>query len=108
MDYVELPHNKKLALLNDHDGGWDNLDQTKWCLHCSQEFTGLSTRVQKDEQGKLWLECGTPGCGGSPIDWAPYPWWNPEHPAAQAYFEKHPEEREKFEDVEDDESEEDI
>jgi hypothetical protein len=96
MKYVELPHNKKINLLNDHDGGdWVNLEQSKWCLHCSRSFTGLSVRVQEDEKGKYWLECGTPGCDGSPIDWAPYPWWDPEHPAAKEYFERHPEEKRK-------------
>ena len=108
MTYVELPHNKKLNLLNDHDGDWINLEQSKWCLHCSQSFTGLSVRVWKDEQNKLWLECGTPECGGSPIDWAPYPWWDSEHPATKDYLEKHPEERKKFEDFGEDAGDEEI
>jgi len=99
MKYVDFPHNKKLNLLNEHDGDWENLEQSKWCLHCSQSFTGLSVRVEQDDAGKLWLECGTPGCDGSPIDWAPYPWWDPEHPATKDYLEKHPEERKKFEDA---------
>lgn len=93
MNYVELPHNKKLNLLNDHDGDWENLEQSKWCLHCNKSFTGLSARVWKDEQGKLWLECGTPGCGGSPIDWAPYPWWDENHPATKEYLSRPPKKR---------------
>jgi hypothetical protein len=108
MKYVELPHNKKLNLLNEHDGDWENLEQSKWCLHCSQQFTGLSARVWEDEDHRLWLECGTPGCGGSPIDWAPYPWWDSKHPATQEYLEKHPEEREKFEDCDEEDDEEDV
>jgi hypothetical protein len=44
-------------------------------LHCRKQFDGLSTRVWQDQEGKLWLECGTPDCSGSPIDWAPFPWW---------------------------------
>ena len=81
-DYVELPFNKKLNLLRDHDisGGWPNLEHAKWCLHCGKSFNGHSVRVWKDEQGQLWLECGTPGCDGSPIDWADYPWWDETHP----------------------------
>ena len=79
MKYVELPHNKKLNLLNDHDGDWKNLEQTKWCMHCNKQFTGLSVRVY-EQNGKLWLECGTPDCNGSPIDWAPFPWWDDKHP----------------------------
>ncbi len=98
MKYVELPHNKKLNLLNDHDGGWANLEQSKWCLHCSQSFTGLSVRVY-EENGKLWLECGTAACGGSPIDWAPYPWWDDKHPATIEYFKTHPEEKRRQEEL---------
>ncbi|RBP45288.1 hypothetical protein DES53_103286 [Roseimicrobium gellanilyticum] len=90
MNYVDLPHNKKLNLLNEHDGDWENLEQSKWCLHCSQSFTGLATRVWKDDDGRLWLECGTPGCDGSPIDWAPYPWWDDTHPATIEYLKKNP------------------
>lgn len=98
MKYVELPHNKKLNLLNDHDGDWRNLEQSKWCLHCSQSFTGLSVRVY-EENGRLWLECGTPECGGSPIDWAPYPWWDDTHPATLEYMKNHPEERHRIDDL---------
>lgn len=97
MSYIELPHNKKLNLLNEHDGGWKDLEQHKWCLHCSRSFTGLSTRVWQDDDGRLWLECGTPGCDGSPIDWAPYPWWDPDHPATKAYLDANPGERRKYE-----------
>ena len=79
--YVSLPYNKKLNLLRDHSMGcdWPDLDQEHWCLHCSKKFSGHSVRVWQDEEGSLWLECGTPGCDGSPIDWAPYPWWDPKY-----------------------------
>ena len=79
--YVSLPYNKKLNLLRDHSMGcdWPDLDQEHWCLHCSKKFNGHSVRVWQDEEGSLWLECGTPGCDGSPIDWAPYPWWDPQY-----------------------------
>jgi hypothetical protein len=76
MNYVVLPHNKKLNLLRAHDGEWPDLDQVKWCLHCGGSFTGHQVRVWQDEAGRLWLECGTPNCDGSPIDWADYPWWD--------------------------------
>ncbi len=78
MKYVSLPFNKKLNLLRAHSAGcdWPDLDQEQWCLHCSKKFTGHSARVWQDDAGSLWLECGTPGCDGSPIDWAPFPWWD--------------------------------
>jgi hypothetical protein len=85
-DYVELPYNKKLNLLREHSMGcdWPDLDQEHWCLHCRMKFSGHSARVWQAKDGSLWLECGTPGCDGSPIDWAPYPWWNPKHPETKA------------------------
>jgi hypothetical protein len=88
--YVELPPNKKLNLLRAHGFGceWPNLEQENWCLHCEQKFTGQSVRVWQDASGALWLECGTPDCSGSPIDWAPYPWWDPKHPATKAQEKK--------------------
>jgi hypothetical protein len=87
--YVTLPFNKKLNLLRDHDGsgGWDSLDDERWCLHCGKKFNGHAARVY-EQDGRLWLECGTPECDGSPIDWAPYPWWDPKHPAAKAHQKK--------------------
>jgi len=88
--YVDLPHNKKLNLLRDHSMGcdWPDLDQEHWCLHCEKKFSGHSARVWQAKDRSLWLECGTPGCDGSPIDWAPYPWWNPKHPATKDYLKK--------------------
>ncbi len=73
--YVTLPHNQKLHLLRAHSLGcdWPNLDQEHGYLHCRRKFDGHSARVWQSEDGRLWLECGTP------IDWAPYPWWNPKH-----------------------------
>jgi hypothetical protein len=83
--YVCLPFNKKLNLLRQHSFGcdWPNLEQEHWCLHCGQKFSGHMVRVWQDAQGALWLECGTPGCDGSPIDWAPSPWWDTKHPATR-------------------------
>ncbi|MBI4663863.1 MAG: hypothetical protein HY735_34105 [Verrucomicrobia bacterium] len=78
-NYVELPYNKKLNLLRAHDGDWPDLNHEKWCLHCGMKFNGHSVRVWKDDQNRLWLECGTPDCDGSPIDWADYPWWDEKH-----------------------------
>jgi hypothetical protein len=77
-NYVSLSHNKKLNLLRAHSCGceWPNLEQEHWCLHCRKKFDGHSVRVWQDTEGALWLECGTPGCDGSPIDWAPHPWWD--------------------------------
>ena len=90
-DYVTLPFNKKLNLMRAHDisGGWPNLDHEKWCLHCGKSFDGHSVRVWKDNEGGLWLECGTAGCDGLPIDWADYPWWDEKHPATQRYLRQH-------------------
>jgi hypothetical protein len=59
-----------------------------WCLHCEQKFNGHSVRVWQDKQGDLWLECGTPGCDGSPIDWAPYPWWDPKHTETRQHLKE--------------------
>jgi hypothetical protein len=86
MKYVTLPHNKKLNLLRQHSMGcdWPDLDQQHWCLHCRKQFDGHSVRVWQDDDSSLWLECGTPDCNGSPIDWAPVPWWDPKHPANKA------------------------
>ena len=82
LTYVTLPDPEKLKLLQAHcfDGTWPSLDHEKWCLHCEKTFTGRSARVWRDPDGDLWLECGTPGCNGSPIDWADYPWWDEAHP----------------------------
>lgn len=86
--YLNLPFNKKLNLLRLHSIGcdWPNLGQEQWCLHCSKKFNGHAARVWQSSDGSLWLECGTPGCDGSPIDWAPYPWWDPKHPETKAYL----------------------
>ena len=90
MHYVSLPFNKKLNLLRQHSMGceWPNLEQEHWCLHCGRKFSGHAVRVWQDGEGSLWLECGTPGCNGSPIDWALVPWWDPKHPAAKARSKK--------------------
>jgi len=107
MKYVSLPHNKKLNLLREHSLGcdWPNLEQEHWCLHCSKKFNGHSVRVWEDESGALWLECGTAGCDGSPIDWAPFPWWDPDHPETKKQEEqkqKKPRRRKKSDDGDDD------
>ena len=88
--YVALPFNKKLNLLREHSMNceWPDLDQEHWCLHCEKKFSGHSVRVWRDAEGGLWLECGTPECDGSPIDWAPYPWWDPKHPETRAYLKR--------------------
>lgn len=85
-DYAKLEDDQKLELLNSHSiaGEWPSLDHTMWCLHCGKEFRGRDARVYTDDEGGLWLECGTPGCDGSPIDWAEYPWWDSEHPLTKA------------------------
>jgi len=84
--YVEITAAAKLKLLNKHSMGknWKSLGETRWCLHCESQFTGHSVRVYRDEDPELWLECGTPGCDGSPIDWADYPWWDENHPKTKA------------------------
>jgi hypothetical protein len=106
--YLNLPYNKKLNLLRQHSVScdWPNLDQENWCLHCSKKFSGHSARVWQDETGSLWLECGTPNCDGSPIDWAPCPWWDPNHPETKAHEKKKPKrKRGKKADQEDDDGE---
>jgi hypothetical protein len=88
--YVSLPFNKKLNLLREHSAGceWPNLEQEHWCIHCRRKFNGHAVRVWQDADGSLWLECGTPDCDGSPIDWAPFPWWDPKRPASKAQVKK--------------------
>ncbi len=83
--YIEISPSEKLKLLNEHSMGtnWKSLDESKWCLHCEAQFTGHSVRVYK-EDGEIWLECGTPDCDGSPIDWADYPWWDENDPRTKA------------------------
>ncbi len=85
--YVVLSDAKKLRLLQAHcfQSPFPTLEQKNWCLHCEREFDGHSVRVWRDPSGGHWLECGTPGCDGSPIDWAPYPWWDPKHPLTKKY-----------------------
>jgi hypothetical protein len=99
--YVSLPHNKKLNLLRVHSLGceWPDLDQEHWCLHCRKKFNGHSVRVWQDSKGALWLECGTAGCDGSPIDWAPYPWWDKKHRESSRRKEREPKRgRKRFDD----------
>jgi hypothetical protein len=83
-EYMELLPVEKLKLLNKHSMGvsWGSLDEKKWCLHCRKQFSGLSARIYR-ENGKLWVECGTPDCDGSPLDFANFPWWDPNHPLTQ-------------------------
>ncbi len=80
--FVQLSDEEKLALLQEHSfqAPFATLATKNWCLHCEREFDGASVRVWQSADGSLWLECGTPECSGSPIDWAPYPWWDPDHP----------------------------
>lgn len=86
--YITLSDEDKLKLLHEHSfqAPWPSLDHTNWCLHCEREFDGHSVRVWQDSAGGRWLECGTPGCNGSPIDWAPYPWWDPDHPVTRKHI----------------------
>jgi hypothetical protein len=86
-EYIEISPAEKLKLLNEHAMGtkWKSLNESKWCLHCNAQFTGRSVRVYKDEDEGPWLECGTPNCGGSPIDWANHPWWDENHQATKAF-----------------------
>ncbi len=106
--YVTLPFNKKLNLLREHSVQceWPDLDQEHWCLHCGKKFNGHSVRVWQDSEGALWLECGTPGCDGSPIDWAPFPWWDEKNPEAKKHFQQQkpskPKRRRKKNDPDDD------
>jgi hypothetical protein len=85
--YITLSPDEKLELLKRHCFGapFPTLDQRNWCLHCEKEFDGHSVRVWEDARGGHWLECGTPGCDGSPIDWAPYPWWDDDHPLTRQH-----------------------
>ena len=72
-EYVTLSDTAKLQLLQAHSfqAPWPSLDHQNHCLHCDRNFNGHSVRVWQSLDGTLWLECGTPGCDGSPIDWYP-------------------------------------
>lgn len=91
--YITVSNCTKLELLQSHALGveWPDLDQENWCLHCEQAFSGRSVKLLRSRTGEILLECGTPGCDGSPIDWAPYPWWDADHPATVAYLATHTE-----------------
>ena len=86
-NYVTLSDADKLQLLRQHtlDGEWPDLNHKLWCLHCEKQFDGHSVRVWESAPGRYWLECGTPGCDGCPIDWAPYPWWDANHPLTRQF-----------------------
>ena len=71
---IEVSDAEKLEILNRHcvtGPGWTSLDETQWCLHCAKTFTGRSVRVYRDPSfpDGYSIECGTPGCDGSPLDW---------------------------------------
>ncbi len=77
MRYETVTEEQKLRLLREQDLGdikWKSLDQRAWCLHCNEQFTAKDVRVYRDGRDLL-LECGNPGCNGSPLDWAGKPWW---------------------------------
>ena len=87
MNYVTLDDETKLKLLQLHSfqAPFPTLAKKNWCLHCEQQFDGYSVRVWEGGAGALWLECGTEGCNGSPIDWAPYPWGKPRNLSFKEY-----------------------
>ena len=87
IEYVELSAEAKLALLQLHEcqAPFASLETRNWCLHCGKEFDGRSVRVWGTPDGSLYLECGTPECDGSPMDWFPYPWWDPHHPLTRQH-----------------------
>jgi len=79
MKYEWVTEEQKLKLLQEQDimgVEWTNLEQKAWCLHCNRQFAGKDARVYR-HRGDFLLECGTPNCDGSPLDWAAEPWWRP-------------------------------
>ena len=76
MKYESVTEEQKLQLLREHldEIRWKSLDQKAWCLHCDKQFAGKDVRVYR-HGSDLLLECGTPGCDGSPLDWAGKSWW---------------------------------
>ena len=77
MQYVTVSEEQKLALLREQDLGeieWRSLDQKAWCMFCNKQFTGKDVRVHRDGHD-FFLECGTPDCDGSILEWAARPWW---------------------------------
>lgn len=86
--YITVPDCTKLELLRNYalSVEWPDLDQENWCLRCEQAFSGRSVKLLRSRTGEILLECGTPGCDGSPIEWAPHPWWDESHPTTLAYL----------------------
>lgn len=79
MEYITVTDEEKLNLLIEQDlcgVEWKSLDQKTWCLYCNRQFVGREVRIYRDGDD-LMLECGTPDCDGSPLDWSEEPWWRP-------------------------------
>jgi hypothetical protein len=93
---VKLPE-LTLELLNQHmpAAEFESLDDKAYCLHCDKKINlrkiivhaepmPIAFKVEgskkvhrgvMDMPGDVWLECPTPGCDGSPLDWSCRPWW---------------------------------
>ena len=83
-EILKLPPEETLALFNEHafkHGDATSPDDEVWCLHCDKAFKVRDVRVLRDPSQShafkdgISLECGTPGCDGSPLDWSDNPWW---------------------------------
>ena len=73
-----LPDDEKLSILQDQDIfgklNWESLDDQRWCLQWDSQFLAREVRFYADGDDIL-VECGNPGCDGSPLDWNTSPWW---------------------------------
>lgn len=86
-EVLNLPPEECVKLFNEHavkGADVSDPDAEIWCLHCDKAFKVRDVRVVRDpSQARIfregvYLECGTPGCDGSPLDWSSSPWWRGE------------------------------
>lgn len=77
MRFLALSAEEKLTILNSLSphATWATLNDRKWCQECDKSISGHSIRVHYGNQGH-WLQCGTPGCPGGPLDWHSFPFWS--------------------------------
>jgi len=65
------------------EAGWrvsaDSPETEIWCLHCGRSFRVKDVRKVCYGRDGWFAECPNE-CDGSPMDWARFPWWDPDVP----------------------------
>jgi hypothetical protein len=76
---TDLTEAERLSTLKRHIPDVKSLDDELLCLHCDQMFKLRDARIYADPEfskvGGRAVECATPGCDGSPLEFAKRPWW---------------------------------